>query len=135
MKRQNQTDQDTLENLTTQQIRAIELLIAGANVSDVAKEIGIARQTVSKWANQDSHFQAELNTRRYEMWNGLTDRLRGLLPKALEVVENELQNSDDARLRMQAALSILKLASVEMPPKGLTDAAEIENAKNSIWGW
>ncbi len=133
MKRQNQTNQDTIENLTTQQLRAIELLIAGANVSDVAKEIGIARQTVSKWLNQDAHFQAELNTRRFELWNGLTDRLRGLLPKALEVVENELQNGDDARLRMQAALSILKLASVEMPPTGRTDAAGIEREKLMEW--
>lgn len=133
MKRQKQTDQDTYENLTPQQIRAIELLMAGGNVSDVAKELGIARQTVSKWLNQDAHFQAELNTRRYELWNGLTDRLRGLLPKALEVVENELQNSDDARLRMQAALSILKLASVEMPPTGKTDAAGIERDKFMEW--
>jgi len=48
-------------------------------------------QTVSEWRNHHLGFQAALNSRRQELWDGMADTLRGLLPKALEVLERALE--------------------------------------------
>jgi hypothetical protein len=61
--------------------------------------------------------------RRHEIWRGTADRLRALLPKALEVLELELQGED----RLQAAVHVLKacrLYGAELP-LGPTDVGEI----------
>ena len=73
--------------------------------------------------------QAELNVRRQELWTGTADRLRALLPKALEVLEQELEGEN----RLQAAVHVLKscrLYGAELP-SGSIDAAEIAVAEKS----
>ena len=68
--------------------------------------------------------QAELNVRRQELWTGTADRLRALLPKVLEVLEQELEGEN----RLQAAVHVLKACGLYggVPvPQGPT---EVEDA-------
>jgi hypothetical protein len=101
-----------------------------------AEAVGVHRVTVTKWRNCDAYFEAELNRRRTEVWSASTDRLRALLPRALEALEQELQ---DGRQRGRVAIEILRLAGLDRSgPKdtsletygvGLTDPDRIIEAK------
>ena len=62
----NATDRDDSAELTPQQTSAVDLLAGGGNVTDTARSIGVARQTVSRWVHSDAQFRAALNVRREE---------------------------------------------------------------------
>ena len=64
----------------------MDLLASGKSITDSATAVEVTRQTVSEWPHHYSGFQAALNSRRQELWEGMTDTLRGLLPKALALV-------------------------------------------------
>ena len=107
MARQKPTNPDTPDwTLTPQQEMAVDLLASGQTVTDTAVAIDVTRQTVSEWLNHHPGFQAALNSRRQELWVGMTNSLRGLLPKALEVLKCELEGEAP----LPAAVHVLKAA-------------------------
>ena len=59
----------------------VDLLATGSTVTAAAEAVGVTRQIASEWLNQNFEFQAALNRRQLELWNELSDRLRGLIPK------------------------------------------------------
>ena len=111
--------------LTPQQLAAVDLLAAGRTVTQAADALEIARQTVSQWLNQHCGFQAALNERRQELWDTASDKLRNLLPTALEVLESELANGKD---KVNAAALILKSAGLSSlsRPSGPVTAKEVK---------
>ena len=118
------TNPDTPDwTLTPQQETAVDLLASGKTVTDTAAAVEVTRQTVSEWRNQHPGFQAALNRRRQELWIGMTDTLRGLLPKALEVLKSELESETP----LPAAVHVLKACGLYgmLPPRGPT---EVEDA-------
>lgn len=121
MRRRTATNDDGGRELTPQQEAAVDLLATGQTVTDTAAAVGVSRQTVSGWLNQDFAFQATLNLRQHELWAGLSARLRTMLPKALATLEAALDGGD-----MRAALAVLKLAAVPVAPSGATDAGDLE---------
>jgi len=113
--------------LTVEQATAVDLLASGKTISETAVAMDVSRQTVSEWCKSYPGVQAELNARRQELWTGTTDRLRSLLPKALEVLAEELKGEN----RLHAAVHVLKacrLYGAELST-GSTDAEEIEVAE------
>jgi len=106
MGRHEKTNHDTSGQsiLTPQQETAVDLLCTGKTVTDTAKACGVARQTVSEWLHHHSGFQDACIRRRRELWEELTDRLRSLLPKAIDVVEQELTGESP----LPAAVHVLK---------------------------
>jgi hypothetical protein len=105
--------------LTVKQENAIDLLVTGKTDGQVAEAVGLHRVTVTKWRLYDPWFQAELNRRRLDLWGVAAERLRALLPKALDVIEREL----DGPLPYAVALNVLKLTGLDKagPPTGTTD--------------
>jgi hypothetical protein len=123
MARQKPTNPDTPDwTLTPQQETAVDLLASGKTVTDTAQAIEVTRQTVSEWLNHHPGFQAALNSRRQELWVGMTDALRGLLPKALEVLKCELEGATP----LPAAVHILKACGLYgmVPPRGPIDVED-----------
>jgi hypothetical protein len=116
--------------LTAQQQRAIDLIAAGSRDSEVAEDLGVNRTTVWRWRHHDANFQAELNLRRYELWQASTERLRSLVPCALDAIAEELEGPR----RLRAAATILDLAGfkamtksgIHLKPSGAVTAAAIE---------
>jgi hypothetical protein len=122
--RHKPTNPDTPDwTLTPQQEAAVDLLASGKTITDTATAVEVTRQTVSEWFNHHPGFQAALNSRRRELWNGMTDTLRGLLPKALEVLTRELEGEHP----LPAAVHVLKACGLYgmLPPRGPT---EVEDA-------
>ena len=88
MARQKPTNSDTPDwTLTPQQETAVDLLVSGKTLTDTATAVEAPRQTVSEWLHHHPGFQAALNSHRQELWGEMTDSLRGLLAKALEVLK------------------------------------------------
>src|SRR2546422_3751766 len=125
MTRHKPTHPDTPDwTLSPQQETAVDLLASGKTVTDTAKAIEVTRQTVSEWLNHHPGFEAALNRRRQELWTGMTDALRGLLPKALEVLKCELEGEQP----LPAAVHVLKACGLYggiAAPQGPT---EVEDA-------
>ena len=124
MARHKPTNPDTPDwTLTPQQETAVDLLASGKTVTDTATAVEVTRQTVSEWLHRHPGFQAALNSRRQELWAGMADTLRGLLPRALEVLKCELEGEQP----LPAAVHVLKACGLYgMPaPHGPT---EVEDA-------
>jgi hypothetical protein len=112
--------------LTLPQLNAIDALVAGKSDMEVAGIVGVHRVTVSKWRLYDPYFQAELNARRRALWGDAAERLRALLPKAIDTLEAEL--SGDKRLA--AALQVIRLTGLNenrFEPGGTDASAIIES--------
>jgi hypothetical protein len=132
MARRNMTDPDDRRALSETQLTAIELLVAGRNLTAAAEALGVARQTVSAWVNKDAEFRAALNRRRQELRAELHDHLRALAPAAAEALEQELRGPN----RLQAAVHLLRAAGLYGGPRaeGPTEAGEIraEDARRDL---
>jgi hypothetical protein len=121
--------------LSVKQENAIDMLVTGAIDSEVAKAVGVNRVTITRWRLYNPAFEAELNRRRKDVWGASVDRLRALLPRALDALEEEL----GGRHRLRAAVSVLQLAGLDRsgPKKsgldeymiGSTDAETIVEAE------
>ena len=120
------------KTLTPAQWVAVEALAGGASVTAAAEAASVSRQTVSEWLNHSAPFQAAVNTRRQELWRESTDRLRALVPQALDVVADWMKSHKG----LEAAVHVLKAAGVYgLPaPADPTDADEIE-AEQMGRGW
>ena len=92
------------DRLTPQQCAAVDLLVTGQTLTDTAQVLEVDRATVSGWVNHHPPFIAALNSRRQELFDGNAERLRSLLPKALAVIEKELEGPQP----LPAALAVLK---------------------------
>jgi len=121
------TKADTKPILSQSQLTAVDLLVSGATVTATAEAIGAVRQTVSEWLNQNAEFKAALNRRRLELWNEQSDRLRGMLPKALDCVEAFLE-SGSGQDQLRAALGVLRMAGIgNLAKVGETEADVIRD--------
>jgi Helix-turn-helix of insertion element transposase len=78
------------QELKPQQATAVDLLVSGLTETAAAEAIGVSRVTLWRW-KQEPAFEAELNRRRQELWLASVDRLRSLVPKALDSLEAELE--------------------------------------------
>ena len=119
-------DYSPLQNarLTVAQENAVDALVAGRKDADAAALVGVNRVTVTRWRLYNPHFRAALNERRQAIWAASLDRLRSLVPLALEAVSDALKDSDSPN-RLEAAIALLKLLKLDLGPTGPTDPAEI----------
>ena len=100
------------QGISIEQQNAIELILLGKSDQEVADTVGVHRVTVTRWRNYDPYFQAELNRQRKDLSAETRDRLRALVPKALERIEREVA---DGPMGVQVALQILKLSGLDQP--------------------
>jgi transposase len=116
------------DTLTPQQAAAVDLLAFGATVTDAADTVKVSRQTVSGWLHHDASFQAALNARRQELWTGHVERLRSLVPKAMDALEVAVS---DEKQGVAAAVHILKAVGLYglREPNGSIHVDEIKSAE------
>ena len=100
------------DRLSERQHLAIEMMLAGATLTAIAAKVGVSRQSVSTWRNQDPDFIAELKRRRLAQYSGIGDKLRALLDPAVDVLAEQLGDRYD-HTRFRAATTLLRLANVK----------------------
>ena len=117
------TKLDKSRQLSIEQANALEHLLQGQSDRAVAEAVGVARQTIWEWRNNDPLFIAELNRQRIELWAEARERLKSLANRALDVVESQL-DSDDPKASLAAAKYILQgtrlLGDTDLPKEGPT---------------
>lgn len=120
--------------MTPQQQRAVDLLMQGTRAAEVAAAVGVDRVTVWRW-RQMPEVEAEINARRHELWDASIERLRSLVPQALETLASELEGKH----RLRAAETLLRVAGFDearkgglgIRPLGSTSAAQIARANQA----
>lgn len=99
--------------LSVAQQNAIDLLLTGQSDRAVGDAVGVSRETVWHWRHEHPVFLAELNRRRQALWADVHDRLRALVGKAVEVLEQAVHGGD-----LKAAVEVLKIVKIHgnVPP-------------------
>lgn len=84
------------KTLSDKQIQAIELIVQGENISDVAKLIGVSRTTVSTWKNKDELFKVELDKSLQALKSDVeTQILNNINPLMNRLIKIALKSSSD----------------------------------------
>lgn len=125
--------------LSALQWQAILLLAAGVRQVAVSAQLSIRQETISRWKN-DVRFVAALNQAIREQCATIEGSVREAAVEAVAVLR-ETMKSDDPRLRLTAALSVLRLhgdyiADAQLPTTP-ADVARIELStirKNIFFG-
>ena len=124
MSRRNADQDEAVEipkhELTAPQLATIDLLVKGKSEQEAADAVQVTRTALAKWRKHDVWFVAELNRRRQGAWATCADRLRAMLPKALDVLESELNGGNP----LPAAMQVFRLSGLDKigPPTGVTNA-------------
>ena len=100
------------EGLSIKQEQAIELMMGGMTDGEIAEEVGVGRQTVSKWRNQDADFRAALALRRELVRERHMEALGELVEKAIAVVKEALESPDE-KTRLKTAMFVLKVSGLQ----------------------
>jgi hypothetical protein len=118
MKKHAERNGQSRRELSEQQQAAVELLAAGKTDKEAASALNLSADSVVKWRMHDPVFQAALNACRAEAWRAGIDRLRSMVPKALDALADELNRADNSD-RCKIALDILRLAKLtDISPQG-----------------
>ena len=100
--------------LSVEQLNAIDVLVQGRTYQETAETVGVARETVTRWRNDNPHFTAELNRQRRLIWSDSHDRLRALASKAVDTLETSLDEGD-SRVAVEVLKAIGLYGQVQSP--------------------
>ena len=96
------------------------MLVHGKTDQETAQAVGVARETVTRWRNDNPHFAAELNRQRRVIWGTNQDKLRSLVRKAVDTLEAAL-DAEDSRAAVEVLKAVGIYGQIE-PPTGPEDA-------------
>ncbi|MFW2500427.1 IS630 transposase-related protein [Clostridium diolis] len=87
--------------VTAQQDKMIDLLLAGENISDIAKTLNVARSTIYDWKNR-SEIKAELESRREQLKKSAQDKITNDIGTFVDNMKKLANSSTDIRVKFQA---------------------------------
>ena len=116
------------EGLNAKQEAAIDLMMAGMTDVEVASELGIARQSVSRWRTGNSTFIEALEMRRALMRERHMYEMSELVERAIDVVRKNLAQGDE-KTQLKVAMVVLKMSGLQgyAKPTRQRDKIEIQN--------
>ncbi|MHB9943655.1 carbon monoxide dehydrogenase [Clostridium sporogenes] len=84
------------KELSQQQLKAIELLLKGTSINDIATITGVSRQTISTWKNKNEVFKAELNKSLQDLKSEVNNKiLLNIEPLVDKLVRIALKSKSD----------------------------------------
>ena len=93
--------------LTPEQCAALDQLIMGKSDRETAEAIGVHRVTVTRWRLHDQLFRAQFKRLKLEIMTGSVNRLRTLVPKALDCLAHHLNPRSDFCMKAVAQVYAL----------------------------
>ncbi len=82
------------KNLNESQLLAVQLVAQGRSGREIAKQLGVTEETVSRWKKQPA-FIAMVNDLLGQLRDTTQQKMRNLVLLALEILEKELSNKDN----------------------------------------
>lgn len=110
---------DHKKELSTTQQAALTALLSGSTDAEAAEVAGVARETVTRWQNNDPLFEVELNRGRKAIWRADVQKISNIRSKALTTVKKAVEGGD-----VKAAFKILEMSGglpAPVEPGGFTD--------------
>lgn len=126
--------------LTREQRTAVDILANGGTLVDIFDAflhtgtlpgldgVGVDEEKVRAWL-RDADFVAALNVRTNEVRDAHLERLRAMVPKALDTLEGLLESQDEA-VRLRVASYVLKAAALDSVPWERIDQTKPEYVRN-----
>lgn len=93
------------KELSTDQIKALNLIMQGKTDIEIAETLKIDRVTIWRWKNKDLLFISELNKLKNSFYKSLLTKEQLILDKSYKVIQEEL---DSGKNKVQIALAIIK---------------------------
>lgn len=88
--------------ITKEQDLMIDMILQGETISDIAKKIGVTRQTIYSW-KEKSIVVAELEKRKSLLKKSARDRITKDILTYVDSIKDLALNSSDQRVRLQAS--------------------------------
>ena len=105
----NENEQDHPRNARQQ--KAVQLLLSGATVAAVARDLGVDRTTIYNWRRNNPCFSVALNRARSLQTHIITDAIQDLATTAIDTLRELLVSTQvPAAVRLRAAQTVLSLA-------------------------
>jgi len=114
--------------LTPAQLLALGELVAGQTDGKAAEAAEVDAAQVRTWRDFDPLFAAALNRQRAGQWEEQSDRLRALIPRAIDAL-GQCLDSEDPKTALAAARAILTGAGLlggDLRPSGAIVADKVE---------
>ena len=115
------------------QEKALELVLRGMNDVEVARKIGVTRQTISNWRHRDTVFIDTLAEQRRVLREEHQDSINRLVEKAIEVLKTAMED-EDPKTRLQAAKLVLSMAELKESKKGEKQQSKDEIIREYVTG-
>ncbi len=93
------------KNLNENQLLAVQLVAQGKSGKEIAKELSVTEETISRWKKQPA-FIALVNEILGQLRDTTQQKMRNLVLLALEILEKELFNENNKN-RVNIALKVL----------------------------
>ncbi|SHK38976.1 Helix-turn-helix domain of resolvase [Clostridium cavendishii DSM 21758] len=87
--------------ITKEQDIMIDMLLQGETISDIAKKIGVTRQSIYTWKDKE-YIKAELEERRRQLKKSAHDRITRDICTYVDNIKDLANNSTDQRVKLQA---------------------------------
>ena len=101
------------DKLNEKQEKAVELVCMGKTDKEIARLVGVSRQWVNTWRNQDSEFKHALAMRRQALREQHQDSLNDLVEDAIGIVKQALANTEDPKAQLKTAMYVLKISGLQ----------------------
>ena len=94
------------KNLNENQLLAVQLVAQGRSGREIAKQLSVTEETISRWKKQPI-FIASVNEILGQLREGIQQKMRNLIFRALEILETELSD-DENKNKSNIALKLLQ---------------------------
>lgn len=124
-KRRTPPTPPTFPPLSPVQEQAIELMLAGQTVREIATALQLAPDEVQRWRHEHPVVVARLNQAKRRRWDEAQDRLRALVPQAIATLEKAMQHGS-----VRAAVELLKVVQLY---GGVGQPSGAEDPQGVVW--
>ena len=115
--------------LGEKQYRAMELIIQGETISDIAKMLKVSRGTIYNQLD-DENFKADLNKQRQEIKNASKERINACIGIYISELHKIATTSQSEKARIEASTYLLNRV-LGTPTRVQQDITEEESKENN----
>ena len=98
--------------ISPKQEKAIDLILSGMADGETAERVGVSRQCINRWRNQEADFMQALRLRRVMIREKHMDVLSEMMETAIGVVRKALMHGDEAT-QLKTAMYVLRISGLQ----------------------
>jgi hypothetical protein len=122
------SNKDEKEKLSVKQLKAINLILVGENLSSVARQLKVHRVTVSRWVNDDSDFKQRLKKEKKLIQANIHSGLLQLYSLSIKLLMRELDETKDIKVAETVFKTLVSSKFIDFSDSNSTEP-ELEYVK------